>query len=135
MRSLLPRFAIELGLPLFEISMVELQIVAYGDGSFQKSHIDRVVGPAASVPTNRRLTAVYYFNRLPKAFSGGELRIYPLMRRPGHRFIDVEPVRNRLVVFPSWARHEVRPVRVPSGRFEDSRFAVNCWIHDRPAQA
>jgi Rps23 Pro-64 3,4-dihydroxylase Tpa1-like proline 4-hydroxylase len=23
----------------------------------------------------------------------------------------------------------VMPVRVPSGRFADSRFAVNCWFH------
>jgi Rps23 Pro-64 3,4-dihydroxylase Tpa1-like proline 4-hydroxylase len=24
--------------------------------------------------------------------------------------------------------HEVRPVACPSGRFEDHRFAVNCWL-------
>lgn len=130
-RALLPSFVAELGVPAFEIAKVELQIVAYGDGSFQKAHIDTAVG-AAKLATKRVLTAVYYFHALPKAFSGGALRLYPLMRRePAGKFVDIEPVRNRLVVFPSWARHEVLPVSVPSGQFRDSRFAINCWIHDR----
>jgi len=35
----------------------------------------------------------------------------------------------RLVAFPSWLRHEVLPVHVPSGAWRDSRFAINCWLH------
>jgi Rps23 Pro-64 3,4-dihydroxylase Tpa1-like proline 4-hydroxylase len=41
--------------------------------------------------------------------------------------IDLEPVRNSLVAFPSWVPHEVRPIAVPGGDFEGYRFALNCW--------
>jgi Rps23 Pro-64 3,4-dihydroxylase Tpa1-like proline 4-hydroxylase len=44
-------------------------------------------------------------------------------------FVDIEPANDTLVFFPSWYPHEVLPVSCPSGRFEDSRFAINCWVH------
>jgi hypothetical protein len=50
----------------------------------------------------------------------------------GHQqatFADIEPEYDTLVFFPSWSPHEVLPVHVPSGRFMDSRFDINCWIH------
>jgi asparagine synthetase B (glutamine-hydrolysing) len=46
---------------------------------------------------------------------------------------DIEPIHNSLLMFPSWAPHEVMPVNCPSQRFIDSRFAINCWVHrERP---
>ncbi|EED35342.1 prolyl 4-hydroxylase, alpha subunit [Luminiphilus syltensis NOR5-1B] len=33
-----------------------------------------------------------------------------------------------MVVFPSETFHELLRIRCPSGRFEDSRFAVTNWI-------
>ena len=83
----------------------------------------------ASGTQDRLLSGVYYFHREPKAFSGGALRF--------HRFgggetqddwIDVEPEQDSLVVFPTWARHEVLRVSCPSREFADSRFAVNVWL-------
>jgi Rps23 Pro-64 3,4-dihydroxylase Tpa1-like proline 4-hydroxylase len=75
------------------------------------------------------LSGVYYFHRRPRAFTGGELRLYAI--GDPDRFVDIEPTHNTLLVFPSWAPHEVRPVSCPTGQFMDSRFAINCWLHAR----
>jgi Rps23 Pro-64 3,4-dihydroxylase Tpa1-like proline 4-hydroxylase len=45
------------------------------------------------------------------------------------RFIDINPDTDAMVVFPSWLRHEVLPVHVPSGAWLDRRFTINCWLH------
>jgi SM-20-related protein len=73
---------------------------------------------------------------MPRPFTGGELRLYgfPKWATPGERatplpYVDIEPETDTLVIFPSWLRHEVRPVRVPSGAWSHSRFTINCWIH------
>ena len=42
--------------------------------------------------------------------------------------LDVAPEKDSLLIFPSWALHEVMPVVCPSGEFADSRFSVNCWV-------
>jgi Rps23 Pro-64 3,4-dihydroxylase Tpa1-like proline 4-hydroxylase len=82
----------------------------------------------------RSLTYVYYFNRQPRAFRGGDLRVYDDAIRNGKlaradTFHVVEPVHNRIVFF--WARtmHEVTRVEVPSHAFADARFTVNGWIN------
>jgi len=78
----------------------------------------------------RVISAVYYFHRLPKLFSGGALRIYPLAgREKSSAFVEIEAINDTLVFFPSWFPHEVLPVACPTGQFEDSRFAINCWIY------
>ena len=83
---------------------------------------------------DRLLSAVLYFHREPKGFSGGELRLFRLNVRPDTKpvevadHLDLMPVRNSLVAFPSWVTHEVRPISCPSNRFEDFRFALNCWF-------
>ena len=82
----------------------------------------------------RYLTYVYYFNRQPKGFSGGELRVYDDVLRNNklaraETFQTIQPLHNRLVLF--WARtmHEVMPVRVASRAFADARFTVNGWVN------
>lgn len=117
---------------------LELELAAHGDGAFYRPHIDIPVGadrqPIGANPgEDRVLSAVYYFHANPKAFSGGELRLYPFGPTPSFEeprpatHIELEPVRNSLVAFPSWVPHEVRPIQVPSGNFRDYRFAINCW--------
>ena len=112
------------------VGIVEAQITASIDGSFFGVHTD---ADRVKVP-KRYLTYVYYFNRHPKAFSGGELRVYDDVLRNsklarGETFQVIEPLHNRLVLF--WARtmHEVMPVRMPSGAFGDARFTVNGWVN------
>ncbi len=115
---------------------LELELAAHGDGAYYRPHIDIPVGagrqPIGANPgEDRVLSAVYYFYSAPKAFSGGELRLYAIGPIPTageqRAHIDLEPARNSLVAFPSWVAHEVRPIRCPTGDFRDYRFALNCW--------
>ena len=88
---------------------------------------------------DRVISAVYYFYREPKGFSGGALRLYRFGADAQDPAADAgsiafEPRQNSLVCFPSWAKHKVEAVSCPSGKFEDYRFGLNCWFC-RPGQA
>lgn len=122
----------DLRLPRIQLATLELEMVEHGDGAFYREHIDTATDRPGS-PTVRALAGVYYFHRVPKGFSGGELRLHAVAPAPeGQRaFIDIAPDRDLLVLFPAWAPHEVRPVSCPSGAFLDSRFAINCWYRHR----
>lgn len=120
----------------FEPEYYELELVAHGDGAHFKPHTDIPFGPGRkplggdkSGTQDRLLSGVYYFHRAPKAFSGGALRLYRFggSEAPDD-WVDVEPEQNSLVVFPTWATHEVLPISCPSKDFADSRFAVNVWL-------
>ncbi|HET8918077.1 MAG TPA: 2OG-Fe(II) oxygenase [Xanthobacteraceae bacterium] len=126
-RAALPEMSRQLGTGRFEPRKFEIEMVAHGDGAFFTEHYDRNM---QSVVDARLISAVYYFHRLPKSFSGGALRIYSLAGRDKSKtFVEIEPVNDTLIFFPSWFPHEVLPVRCPSGQFEDSRFSINCWVH------
>jgi len=108
----------------------EFVITAYRDGGHIGDHIDTYEHSERV----RILSCVYYFAATPPRFSGGELRLYGFPKataagQPSTSFVDIEPRTDTLVVFPSWIRHRVMPVRVPSGAWGDSRFTVNCWMH------
>jgi len=129
-RSITPDVLPELRVQPIVVGIVEAQITASIDGSFFGVHTD---ADRVKVP-KRYLTYVYYFNRQPKGFAGGELRIYDDVLRNnrlarGDTFRTIEPLHNRLVLF--WARtmHEVMPVRVASNAFADARFTVNGWVN------
>lgn len=115
---------------------LELELAAHGDGAHFKTHIDTFYGQGrvskdGSVQ-DRLLSAVFYFHNAPKGFEGGELCLFRMGTDALNAGPDdvavIEPLHNSLAVFPSWAPHEVRPVRVPSGEFSDYRFALNCWF-------
>ena len=124
----------------FAVSHVELELVAHNDGAFYSRHLDTSTGDVAG-HGQRVLSGVYYFHREPRGFSGGCLRLHAIRGLDtdvaagdgalGEGARDVAPEQNTLVVFPSWAPHEVMAVSCPSGAFADSRFAVNCWLHLR----
>lgn len=133
-REALPILFERTGVRACPVHKLELELVAHNDGDYFGRHIDTLTGkgrPSSEGGQSARLlSAVYYFYRQPRGFSGGELRLY----RFGHGddvsdCVDIIPKDNRFVVFPSFAPHEVLPVSCPSGRFEDSRFSVNCWVH------
>jgi Rps23 Pro-64 3,4-dihydroxylase Tpa1-like proline 4-hydroxylase len=135
-RASAPDFFAKTGTPPFEIEYIELEMTAHGDGAHFAAHTDLPVGwgrtPLGgdkSGTQDRIVSAVYYFYHEPKGFSGGSLRIhrYGSNSEPGD-FVEIEPIRNSLVVFPSWATHEVLAVECPSRSFPDYRFAVNCWL-------
>ncbi len=103
----------------------QMEIVAHGDGAFYRPHTDTYTGDEYTPGGRRRLTMVYYFHRQPRRFTGGRLRLFDL---GGEQSIDIEPAHDSLLVFPSYARHEVETISCPGGVFADSRFAVNIWL-------
>src|ERR1700733_10167351 len=125
--GLVPDLVAKLRVTPVEMPKLELQLVAHGDGAFYKSHID--TRTAADRDIIRVLSGVYYFHSRPRAFTGGALRLYAVGDPAMTTFVDIEPEHNTLLVFPSWAQHEVTLVNCPSKRFRDSRFAINCWVH------
>ena len=108
-----------LGYELFDPASIELEMVAHGDGAFFLRHADTVI--RREMTSYRAISAVYYFHRLPKSFSGGVLRLHSIGSKEGS-FVDIEPTNDRLIFFPSWFPHEVTPVVCPSGRFEGFSF-------------
>jgi SM-20-related protein len=118
------------GMQPFEVSRFELELVVYEDGAHFHAHRDIVdIGkPAAE---DRVLTGIYYFHAVPKGFSGGALRLFRfgVSEPTAGNYVDIEPEQNRFLIFPSWALHSVGTVRVPSGLFRDSRFAINVWLY------
>jgi SM-20-related protein len=127
-RESLPDIFTALRCPAFEPARFEVEMVAHGNGAFFARHQDTFVGQHTGI--DRRISMVYYFHAIPKAFSGGHLRLYALTQSgEGDTYVDIEPVNDTAVFFLSWFPHEVLPVACPSGNFMDSRFAINLWIH------
>ncbi|MGQ3072635.1 MAG: 2OG-Fe(II) oxygenase [Ferrovibrionaceae bacterium] len=117
----------ELRLSSFDLGRLEIELVAHGDGAFYRRHIDTQTAEPNKA-TDRVLTGVLYFHVEPKSYSGGELRLHSILpTEQGGQFLDITPEQDMLLLFPSWAPHEVRPVACPSGAFMDQRFAINCW--------
>jgi len=126
----LPRVLEKLKIRQFPITRFESQLTASNDGDFFRHHFDNAEEEIAS----RELTYVYFFNREPKAFQGGELRLHDAERRDGSwvttgSYKAVVPEQNQIVFFPSSLLHEITPVLCPSRAFVDSRFTVNGWLH------
>jgi len=127
--ELMPEVMPQLKLGRFPIGFIECQITASVDGSYFKAHTDA----GYNETYKRQYTFVYYFNREPKAFGGGELRVYDDVMRNGKlaatdSYQVIEPRHNTIVFFQAAVMHEVLPVRVPSRQFRDARFTVNGWI-------
>ncbi|MBI4780457.1 MAG: 2OG-Fe(II) oxygenase [Oscillatoriophycideae cyanobacterium NC_groundwater_1537_Pr4_S-0.65um_50_18] len=128
-QSLLAEVLAKFGLADLPISHIESQLTAHNDGHYYRVHNDNGSPDTAS----RELTYVYYFNREPKRFSGGELRIYD-SRIENNFFVraesykTIEPRNNSIVFFLSRYMHEVLPIRCPSGKFAASRFTINGWV-------
>jgi Rps23 Pro-64 3,4-dihydroxylase Tpa1-like proline 4-hydroxylase len=130
LEELLPVMFNRLGSKPFTPSKIEVEFVVHGDGAFFGRHVDTVTHHLDHVGYGRMFSAVYYFNALPKAFSGGVLRLYSLAASAEQgTFVDIAPDCDTLLFFPSFFPHEVLPVKCPSGQFLDSRFAINFWVH------
>ncbi|MEO8676276.1 MAG: 2OG-Fe(II) oxygenase [Casimicrobiaceae bacterium] len=130
-RAAMPEVMTILKLPSFPVGRVECQVTASTDGSYFRVHTD---SGKTEVDATRQLTYVYYFNREPKGFTGGELRVYDDQIRNDKlartdSFHVIEPRNNSIVFFQAAIMHEVTQVHVQSQDFRDSRFTVNGWVH------
>ncbi|HEX6284151.1 MAG TPA: 2OG-Fe(II) oxygenase, partial [Pyrinomonadaceae bacterium] len=118
-RAKLPYAIANLGIPPFPVSTLEIQLTSHNDGEYYHWHTD-----SGTEETRARVvTFVYYFHSQPRQFSGGELVLY---NEVGGE--EIEPVHDRLVMFNSRMKHEVKAVSCPSKQFEYSRFTLNGWV-------
>jgi SM-20-related protein len=125
----MPRVLSALGMQSFPVGDIEAQMTAHNDGNYFRLHNDSGSPDTAS----RALTYVYYFHNEPKRYGGGAFRLYDSVIADGRygcgsHACDIEPTNNSVLFFASHCHHEVLPVRVPTGRFEDGRFTINGWI-------
>ncbi|MBE9210479.1 2OG-Fe(II) oxygenase [Nostoc sp. LEGE 06077] len=128
-QNIMPDVISKLGISSFPIAQIESQLTSHNDGNFYKIHNDN----GSSDTATRELTYVYYFNREPKRFSGGELLIYDSKVEnnfyvKAESFKTIEPRNNSIIFFLSRYMHEVLPVKCPSKAFADSRFTINGWV-------
>jgi len=107
----------------------ETQVSRYGDnGQTYGFHAD-----GGMYHSNRLITFVYYMNKEPKKYKGGQLEFIdsPILKgKPvldDYNSIKIEPKNDLGVIFPSYISHRVLPTTSPK-KFEDGRFSVNCWI-------
>jgi Rps23 Pro-64 3,4-dihydroxylase Tpa1-like proline 4-hydroxylase len=142
LRSLVPELASEL--PNVDPNTVaagtfEAFITSTPHGGFLRAHAD----DSHDSTRDRFISFVLYFSVSPRRFTGGQLcvqrdshdenRIYifdAFQTTPGNDEFSqvIEPLRNRLVVFRSSRRHEIRPVQCVPYEFAASRFAVAGFV-------
>ena len=127
----LPDLFAALRIAPFVPARYEIELVAHHHGAHLQLHSD-VHPELFGRHADRRLSAVYYFFRQPRGFSGGHLRFHPLGAKHGDPGRDMQPADNSLVAFPSLSPHAVTPVDCPSRAFADARFAINCWVYRAP---
>jgi Rps23 Pro-64 3,4-dihydroxylase Tpa1-like proline 4-hydroxylase len=127
-REALPDVLPRLAMAPFPPGEIALQMTAHRTGGFYKVHRDS--GEDSS--RERRVSYVYYFHRMPRRFTGGDLLLYDTdLRNDGYAaaFTRVETVDNSIVFFPSAYCHQVTTVRCETDEFGDGRFTLNGWIH------
>jgi SM-20-related protein len=110
-----------LGIPAVLNYDIDVQLTAHNDGDYFKEHTDC----GHEETNNRVLTFVYYFNKEPKPFSGGELLI-----NEGNKVL-IEPENNMIVFFNPNHRHAVQTVHCQENIFSNSRFTLNGWILEK----
>ena len=76
--TVLPAMFKMLGSEPFIPSKIEVEFVVHGNGAFFVRHVDTIAHNLDHGGHSRVFSAVYYFNALPKVFSGGVLRLYLL---------------------------------------------------------
>jgi hypothetical protein len=132
-KAVLPAVLRRLQIAPFPIREIELQMTVHRRGGHYKVHQDGGKG----IYTTRRVTYVYYFHRLPKRFTGGDLLLYDTdVHDAGYAaaFTRLEAVDNSIVFFPSDYFHQVTAVHCESFEFGDSRFTLNGWFHPIPTE-
>ena len=117
LRKALPKVSMLLRIDGLDRCRMSLAMVAHLDGGFGVRHRD---------PPS--LSAICYFHRDPRPFSGGDLLLYDTEvetgRCGGADFSRVEPAGLSIVFYPGHYVHEVTPVACKSGDFAAARLSV-----------
>lgn len=88
----------------------------YGNGDFYKWHRDNDAHDYSRISS-----AVLYLNNKKRKFKGGLLEI----KNEEDEVKEIEPLRNRLVIFGADVLHQVSRVRMPrNALWKDERFGV-----------
>jgi Rps23 Pro-64 3,4-dihydroxylase Tpa1-like proline 4-hydroxylase len=135
-RAMLPYVRQQLNMPWFALGHMERQLTVHGSGGFFAPHVDT----GHPIAEKRRISGVYYFNRNPRRFRGGELRLYDTWITPdgttgAATSTTLEALDNSIVFFPSDSFHEVCAVQAESSDFGGGRFTVTIWFHAAPDNA
>jgi len=129
-REILPCLIPRLQVAPFTIGHIEVYLLAYQDGHFFRVHTDSAPNNPALV--GRTVSFVYFFHRIPRSYTGGDLLLFDSDVETGEmasdRFTRVVPEDNSIIFFPSNFFHSVVPVRCPSREFADSRFVINGFV-------
>ena len=114
------------GVPEFQPTGIEICQTLYHHGGYFVWH-DDMNDFANAFRIDRRMTFVFYLNRTPKLFTGGDLE-----------FLDgvtVEAQNNRLLMFEPMQVHRVQPVECWTADPLDGRWTFTGWIHgDAPKE-
>jgi Rps23 Pro-64 3,4-dihydroxylase Tpa1-like proline 4-hydroxylase len=122
--SVLPNLWVE----PFTVGSKEVRIRTYRSGGFFEVHRDNSIPESAA----RRVSFVYFFHRLPRRYTGGELLMIDSspdsVNYAVTNFTKITPVDNAIIMFPSRFYHAVVPVECASDDPGDARFVVNGHI-------
>jgi hypothetical protein len=131
-RTVVPQVFSCLHVAPFEIGELEVKVRAYLDGHFFRIHMD--CPKDQNDISYRKVSYVYFFHKLPRAYRGGDLLLFDSdpdvenSRFTTAGFTRIVPDDNTLVFFPSAFWHSVIPVSCPSKEYIDSRFVINGHI-------
>lgn len=106
----------------------EIQLTLHTNGHFFTIHKD-----AGKNNPNRKITYVYYFHQLPKAYDGGDLLLFDTdqeLDTYSKDFTRIKTQNNMLILFPSYFYHQVTPVVQTNNDFRKGRFTLNGWFHE-----
>ena len=122
-KSLVPEILARLRMDGIGRYSIDAGMRVYLDGGFYRPHRDN------TARVYRTLSFVYFFNRQPLRFSGGDLLLYDSDAETGAHFLGgfsrFVPFRNSIVFFPSGCCHQVTPVQCATNDFGDGRWTLN----------
>ncbi len=113
-----------------ELELSDVIVTVHRDGDFLGPHHD---DGWPGLRNGRLLSFVYWFHNRPRRFEGGALTLTGWTSRDGVLSptgpkVDLEPVHDSMVVFPSCTRHELHAVRCVPDEFRSARFALVGFI-------
>ena len=132
-KSLMPEILARLRIGDIGQYGIEMGMRVYLNGGFYRPHRDN----SARIYSARSISFVYFFNRQPPRFSGGDLLLYDCDvhtdARSYGKFSRFVPLRNSIVLFPSACWHRVTPVQGCTDDRGDGRWALNGHVWRRHA--